>query len=311
MHRQLLGLFGRYKPELERTRRRGLATLPAKTISSERRIALPVSCVTSLRAHRARQAQEKETAGPDWQGSSYVFLRPDGHPIEPATLTRHFNALLRDAPPPPIGFHDIRHSTATLLLEQGVNLVVINEFLGHAHIGVTATVYAHVRLQRQAIDLPGHTIGNLAPQPSPEPDDGPPRCAAPVRRRCRQLLPSDTQEALPETDSGRASVCNPSPFELRGRAPPLAIVAVGRRPLIRGAYESTPQSSKSQANALASRPCALPRHHFPHPNAVAGQLLAQGDMRLYPHGVDPPIACVHRFRHRSHAATGSSPGSPR
>ncbi|CAL2068847.1 protein of unknown function [Streptomyces murinus] len=41
-----------------------------------------------------------------------------------------------------------------MLLEQGVDLVVIKELLGHAHIGVTAGVYAHVRLrlQRQAID---------------------------------------------------------------------------------------------------------------------------------------------------------------
>lgn len=39
-------------------------------------------------------------------------------------------------------------------MEQGVELVVIKELLGHAHTGVTATVYAHVRLrlQRQAID---------------------------------------------------------------------------------------------------------------------------------------------------------------
>ena len=81
-------------------------------------------------------------------------------------------------------FHDLRHSTATLLLEQGVELVVIKELLGHAHIGVTATVYAHVRLrlQRQAIDLLGHTLGYLT-DPAAEPDDGdgPPLCAAPVR----------------------------------------------------------------------------------------------------------------------------------
>ncbi|WP_414721306.1 tyrosine-type recombinase/integrase [Streptomyces ossamyceticus] len=67
--------------------------------------------------------------------------------------------------------HDLRHSTATLLLEQGIELVVIKELLGHSHIGVTAGVYAHVRLrlQRQAIDaldaaLEGHT----------HPDDPPP-----------------------------------------------------------------------------------------------------------------------------------------
>ncbi|WP_352244468.1 tyrosine-type recombinase/integrase [Microtetraspora sp. NBRC 13810] len=56
--------------------------------------------------------------------------------------------------------HDLRHSTATLLLEQGIDLVVIKELLGHAHIGVTAGVYAHVRLrlQRQAIDSLGEAL---------------------------------------------------------------------------------------------------------------------------------------------------------
>jgi integrase len=91
---------------IRRTRTSGLTTLPTKTISSERRIALPVSCVASLRAHRERQAQEKEKVGSDWQGSGHVFTRPDGHPIEPATLSRHFNALLRDAHLRPIRFHD-------------------------------------------------------------------------------------------------------------------------------------------------------------------------------------------------------------
>ncbi|MFD8891684.1 tyrosine-type recombinase/integrase [Streptomyces sp. NPDC059566] len=67
-------------------------------------------------------------------------------------------------------FHDLRHSTATLLLEQGVDLVVIKELLGHAHIGVTAGVYAHVRLrlQRQAID----TLGGILSQ-TDAPDDPP------------------------------------------------------------------------------------------------------------------------------------------
>ncbi|MGW5248822.1 tyrosine-type recombinase/integrase [Streptomyces sp. NPDC004129] len=169
---------------LQRTRSSGLAGLPTKTISSERRIALPASCASSLRAHRERQARETEEGGSTWQGSGYVFTRPDGHPIEPATLTRHFNALLREGRLRPIRFHDLRHSTATLLLEQGVELVVIKELLGHAHIGVTATVYAHVRLrlQRQAIDLLGHALGNLT-ETAAEPGDGddPPLCAASVR----------------------------------------------------------------------------------------------------------------------------------
>jgi site-specific recombinase XerD len=74
-----------------------------------------------------------------------------------------------------IRFHDLRHSTAPLLLEQGVDLVVIKELLGHAHIGVTAGVYAHMRLrlQRQAID----TL-NDALSPTDDDTDAPPGTAA-------------------------------------------------------------------------------------------------------------------------------------
>jgi integrase len=182
-----LGLTGgtaSIRRTLQRTNSSGLTTLPTKTQSSERRIALPTECLRSLRYHRDRQAREREAAGAGWKDSGYVFTRPDGSPIEGATLTRHFNTLLRRAKLRRIRFHDLRHSTATLLLEQGVELVVIKELLGHAHIGVTATVYAHVRLrlQRQAIDALSnalqHPTGDRA---EPDDSDDSPLCAAPVR----------------------------------------------------------------------------------------------------------------------------------
>jgi integrase len=154
------------------------------TRSSQRRIALPTPCLRSLEQHRDRQAQEREAAGTDWKASGYVFTRPDGSPLEGATLTRHFNTLLRRATLRRIRFHDLRHSAATLLLEQGVELVIIKELLGHAHIGVTATVYAHVRLrlQRDAIGLLGNALRNPT-EAATRPDDGddPPLWAAPVR----------------------------------------------------------------------------------------------------------------------------------
>ncbi|CAL9496603.1 Tyrosine recombinase XerH [Streptomyces sp. enrichment culture] len=96
-----------------------------------------------------------------WKDSGLVFATPTGGPLDPANLTRRFRSFLNRAGLRRIRFHDLRHSTATLLLEQGVDLVVIKELLGHAHIGVTATVYAHVRLRLQsdAIDLLGHALG--------------------------------------------------------------------------------------------------------------------------------------------------------
>ena len=180
----LAGATASIRRTLQRTNSAGLTALPTKTHSSERRIALPTEYLHSLTQHRDRQAQEREAAGTGWNASGYVFTRPDGNPIEGATLTRHFNALLHRAALRRIRFHDLRHSAATLLLEQGVELVVIKELLGHAHIGVTATVYAHVRLrlQRDAIDLLGNALRNPA-QPAARHDDGdePPVCAAPVR----------------------------------------------------------------------------------------------------------------------------------
>lgn len=158
---------------LQRTRTGGLTHLPTKTRASERRIALPTECLHSLKKHQERQDKEHEAAGSAWQDNSLVFTTPTGRPIDPANLTRRFRSFLNRAGLRRIRFHDLRHSTATLLLEQGVDLVVIKELLGHAHIGV----YAHVRLrlQRGAIDALGNAIGGQ----DDDPDDPP--AAAVVR----------------------------------------------------------------------------------------------------------------------------------
>ena len=139
---------------LQRTRTGGLTHLPTKTLASERRIALPTECIRSLKEHKEQQDKERKTAGSAWQDGGLVFTTPTGRPLDPANLTRRFRSFLNRVGLRRIRFHDLRHSTATLLLEQGVDLIVIKELLGHAHIGVTAGVYAHVRLrlQRQAID---------------------------------------------------------------------------------------------------------------------------------------------------------------
>ncbi|MGW1407491.1 tyrosine-type recombinase/integrase [Streptomyces sp. NPDC002403] len=162
---------------LQRTRSQGLTVLNTKTLASERRIALPTECISSLKTHQERQQEERQAAGTGWADNGLVFTTPKGRPVDPTNLTRHFRRLIHSAGLRTIRFHDLRHSTATLLLEQGVDLVVIKELLGHAHIGVTTGVYAHVRLrlQRQAID----TLGTMLGLANDEPDD--PSDAAAVR----------------------------------------------------------------------------------------------------------------------------------
>ncbi|MFK0028408.1 site-specific integrase [Streptomyces xinghaiensis] len=156
---------------LQRTRTGGLTVLHTKTRASERPILLPTECVNSPKTHRERQEEARRAAKAGWSDTGLVFTTLTGGPLEPATLTRSFSRLLNGAGLRHIRFHDLRHSTATLLLEQGIDLVVIKELLGHAHIGVTAGVYAHVRLriQRQAIDALGNALG----QGDGAPDDPP------------------------------------------------------------------------------------------------------------------------------------------
>ncbi|XXZ51126.1 site-specific integrase [Streptomyces cavourensis] len=148
---------------LQRTNAGGLTTLPTKTRASERRIALPARCLQSLKHHREQQQREREATGTTWQHSGHVFTTAQGGAIDPTNLTPTFLKLVRSAGLRRIRFHDLRHSTATLLLEQGVELVVIKELLGHAHIGVTATVYAHVRLRLQSEAVTA--LGNALDRP--------------------------------------------------------------------------------------------------------------------------------------------------
>ena len=55
---------------------------------------------------------------------------------------------------PTIRFHDVRHTAATLMLQQGVNPKVVQERLGHARVGITLDIYSHVMptMQREAAE---------------------------------------------------------------------------------------------------------------------------------------------------------------
>ena len=84
-----------------------------------------------------------------------VFANQIGRPIEKQNLLRRsFWPLLERTGLPHIRFHDLRHTVATLLLEQGVHPKVVQERLGHSTISVTMDTYSHVvpALQREAAD---------------------------------------------------------------------------------------------------------------------------------------------------------------
>jgi integrase len=126
-----------------------------KTRQSRRTIALPPVTVAALRRQRIAQLEERLHAGECWDGRwELVFMTAHGTPLDARNVSRQFHKALDTAGLPPMRFHDLRHSAATLLMLQGVPARVVMETLGHSQISQTAR-YSHVlpQLHREAASL--------------------------------------------------------------------------------------------------------------------------------------------------------------
>lgn len=126
-----------------------------KTSKSRRTVMLPRAAVAALQTHRARQAEQRLAAGGKWQNHGLIFTSEVGTAINQSNLlSKSFYPLLKKAEVPRIRFHDLRHTAATLLLQQGVHPKIVQERLGHSRISMTLDTYSHVlpAMQQEAAD---------------------------------------------------------------------------------------------------------------------------------------------------------------
>jgi len=72
-----------------------------------------------------------------------LFTTWDGRPMHTYTVGAWFPKFLKRHGLPPLPFHGLRHTSATLLIDQGLHAKVISERLGHANIGTTMDIYGH------------------------------------------------------------------------------------------------------------------------------------------------------------------------
>jgi integrase len=90
-----------------------------------------------------------------WHDLDLIFCNGAGGPLDGRNLIRSdFYPLLVRASLPRVRFHDLRHSSATLLLSLGVPLSIVVDILGHSSTRVTGDTYTHVSvtMHRQAVD---------------------------------------------------------------------------------------------------------------------------------------------------------------
>lgn len=123
---------------------------PTKTAGSHRTIVVGATVMETLAAWKEHLQHQAKTREEDWHEDNYVVSHPDGGYPSPDHFSQQLSKAVKRLGLPSVSFHDIRHSHATLLLEEDVSLKAISERLGHASINLTANLYAHVtpRIQK-------------------------------------------------------------------------------------------------------------------------------------------------------------------
>lgn len=96
-----------------------------------------------LRQWRVEYEHLQELNGDRWAGTPYVFVRDDGSRMHPDSITAWLNRFSAQNDLPHIHPHAFRHTAASMMIANGVDLVTTAAELGHANANTTATIYAH------------------------------------------------------------------------------------------------------------------------------------------------------------------------
>lgn len=123
-----------------------------KTYNSKRTFQLLPDVKYLLLNLKAQQEYYKSRLGSGYHDNDYIFKSPNGMPYRPDSLTRSFQRALIRHGLPQMRYHDLRHSTASILVDKGWDINDIKEWLGHADISTTANIYAHIS-HRKKISL--------------------------------------------------------------------------------------------------------------------------------------------------------------
>lgn len=121
---------------------------PLKTRNSYRTVSISADAIEVLKTQKAKTNDE------------YVFPSPTGGPISPDSVLHMLHRVLERAGLPKVRFHDLRHTFATLALQNGVDIKTVSGMLGHYSAGFTLDTYAHVTTaaQKEAANTMGSVL---------------------------------------------------------------------------------------------------------------------------------------------------------
>ena len=121
----------------------GVFTKVPKTESSIREVAIPDFVISLLEEYQLWYDEQKSLYGELWINSNRLFVQADGKPMHPSTISKWFVKFIGQIGLPVINFHGLRHTNATLLIAQNIDVAVVAARLGHAQITTTFNFYVH------------------------------------------------------------------------------------------------------------------------------------------------------------------------
>ena len=121
----------------------GVFTKVPKTESSIREVAIPDFVISLLEEYKLWYDEQKSLYGELWINSNRLFVQADGKPMHPSTISKWFVKYIGQIGLPVINFHGLRHTNATLLIAQNIDVAVVAARLGHAQITTTFNFYVH------------------------------------------------------------------------------------------------------------------------------------------------------------------------
>ena len=137
----------------------GVFTKTPKTESSIREIAIPEFIISLLEEYKLWYEEQKSIYGELWTNSGRLFVQADGKPMHPSSISKWFVRYVSTIGLPVINFHGLRHTNASLLVAQNVDIAVVSARLGHAQISTTLDFYVHPLLSHNR--KAGYALENL------------------------------------------------------------------------------------------------------------------------------------------------------
>ena len=137
----------------------GVFTKTPKTESYIREIAIPEFIISLLEEYKLWYEEQKSIYDELWANSDRLFVQSDGKPMHPSTISKWFVKYVAQIGLPVINFHGLRHTNASLLVAQNIDIAIISARLGHAQISTTLNFYVHPLLSHNR--KAGYALENL------------------------------------------------------------------------------------------------------------------------------------------------------